>query len=237
MRDSIQRAIVEFIGPFALTLIGVSAIIVTEGTNLVAIALAHGLAIGLMVAAAGHISGAVYNPALTVGLLAVGKLSPQRAAVYVVAQLAGAAFAALILTLVFPAAARDAVNLGIPALGPGISVGQGILFEIVLTFFLMFAVFGTAVDSRGPKGIAGLVIGLVITMDVLAGGPVTGAVMNPSRSFGVALVGGDWTDQYVWWVGPVIGAVIAAVLYNYVLMPNVSEKTGREDEARPGKKT
>ncbi len=232
MRDSVQRLIVEFIGPFALTLIGVSAIIATGGKDLVAIALAHGLAIGLMVAAAGHISGGVYNPALTVGLAITGKMPPMRALAYIVAQLAGATVAALVLTAVFPAAQRDAVHLGIPALGQGISVGQGILFEVILTFFLMFAVFGTAVDSRGPRGIAGLVIGLVITMDVLAGGAVTGAVMNPSRAFGVALVGGDWTNQWVWWVGPIVGALIAAFLYNYFLMPNVSEKTGQEEQVR-----
>ncbi len=219
MRDSVRRLIVESIGPFALTLIGAGAIIATGGQDLVAIALAHGLAIGLMVAAAGHISGGVYNPALTVGLAVTGKLPVPRAIAYVIAQLLGALFAALVLSWTFPEAARNAVNLGMPALGEGVSVGQGVLIEIVLTFFLMFAVFGVAVDSRGPKAIAGLVIGLVITMDVLAGGAMTGAVMNPSRAFGVAAVTGIWVDQWVWWVGPIVGAVMAAVLYSVVLLP------------------
>ncbi|MBI4282522.1 MAG: aquaporin [Chloroflexi bacterium] len=227
MKDSLRRIIVEIIGPFALTLIGAGTIIATGGKDLVAIALAHGLAIGLMVAAAGHISGGVYNPALTVGLAVTRKLPVLRAVAYIVAQLAGAILAALVLTWTFPEAARNAVSLGTPALGQGVSAGQGVLLEFVMTFFLMFAVFGTAVDSRGPKVIAGLVIGLVITMDILAGGALTGAAVNPSRAFGVALVSGHWTDQWVWWVGPIVGAAMAALLYNFVLLPDEEAKDKR----------
>ncbi|HUG16177.1 MAG TPA: aquaporin [Thermomicrobiales bacterium] len=227
-RELLRQAVVEFIGPFALVFIGVGAIISTAGENLIAIALAHGLAIGLLVASAGHISGGVYNPALTIGLLVTGRLPVNRAGVYVVAQLAGATVAALALKAVFFGSDIDAVNLGVPAIAPGFSVGAGILAEAIGTFFLMFAVFGTAVDKRGAKEIAPLVIGLIITIDILAFGAVTGGAVNPSRSFGPALVQGDWTNFWVYWVGPVAGAVGAALLYHHLLQPGtITPEAGR----------
>ncbi len=223
MTEWVRPLLVEAIGPLALVFMGAGAIIATGGKDLVAIALAHGLAIGLMVASAGHISGGVYNPALTVGLVLGQKLAPVKGAAYIVAQLAGATVGAVLLTIVFPEAARDAVKLGTPLLGEGISTGRGLLFEIVMTFFLMYAVYGTAVDPRGPKAIAPLVIGLIITMDIFAGGAATGAAMNPSRAFGPALVNGTWTDHWVYWVGPIIGAVIATGVYVYILLKPEAE--------------
>lgn len=218
MSSLVNCLIVEFIGTFALMFIGGGAIIATRGENLVAIALAHGLAIGLMVAAAGHISGGVYNPALSIALLATGKLPLPKTAGYIVAQCLGCTVAALALKAVYPAAAVDAVKLGTPQLGAGVNVGQGFLTEAILTFFLMFAVFGVAVDKRGPATIAGLVIGLVITMDIFGGGALTGAAMNPARAFGPALIQGVWQDQWLYWVAPTVGALAAALLYNSVLL-------------------
>lgn len=127
----------------------------------------------------------------------------------------------------FSVKAIDAVQLGTPLLGSGVSAGQGVLVELILTFFLMFAVFGTAVDPRGPKTIAGPVIGLIITMDIFAGGGLTGAAMNPARSFGPELVQGVWDAWWVYWVGPIVGAVIAALLYNDVLMAAPAEETSK----------
>jgi len=196
---------------------GAGAIIATENGNLVAIALAHGLAIGLLVAAAGHISGGVYNPALTCGLAIARKLKPILVVPYIVAQLLGATLAAVCLKGIFPSAAIDKVGLGVPAIGKGFGTGGAFLAEVIMTFFLMFVVFGTAVDERGPRAIAALAIGLTITMDIFVGGAVSGAAMNPSRHFGPALIGNHWANWWLWWVAPILGALIAAGLYAYVL--------------------
>ncbi|MCA1670226.1 MAG: aquaporin [Thermomicrobia bacterium] len=213
----IRALIVEFIGTFALIFVGAGAIIATEGGNLVAIALAHGLAIGLLVAAAGHISGGVYNPALTVGLAIARKLTPMLVIPYIVVQLLGATAAALCLKGVFPSAAIAKVSLGVPAVGTGFGTGGAFIAEVIMTFFLMFVVYGTAVDERGPRAIAGLAIGLTITMDIFVGGGVSGAAMNPARHFGPALIGNHWANWWLWWVAPIVGALLAAALYAYVL--------------------
>jgi glycerol uptake facilitator-like aquaporin len=174
-RDIGKQAVVEFIGPFALVFAGVGAIIATRGENLVAIALAHGLAIGLMITAVGHISGGHFNPAVTIAMLATGRIDAARAGVYVVAQILGATAAAGVLTAVYPDLGDlgrnvAGINNGVPAISPGIGVFSATLLEVVLTFFLVFVIFGVAVDPRTPKVIAGLAIGLTITLDIFAGG-------------------------------------------------------------------
>jgi aquaporin TIP len=242
--DRIRQAIVEFIGPFALMFIGGGSIIVTQqllggvgqptdAASLVVIALAHGLAIGLMVAAAGHISGGVYNPALTVGLVAARRMPVDRGVIYIVSQLAGAVVAALALKAIFPTSQVDAVKLGVPVVGGTYEVGAALLAEIIATFFLMYVVFGTAVDPRGAKTIAALAIGLTITIDILAIGPISGAAMNPSRAFGPALVQGEWTDHWIYWVGPIVGALAAALLYNEIIMPGRSVPQAGNVEVEP----
>src|SRR5580765_4292258 len=217
-RDWHRNAIVEVVGTFALIFVGAGAIIATGGKDLVAIALAHGLAIGIMVAAAGHISGGVYNPALVCGLVAARRMTVSRGVYYVIAQLLGATLAALALKVIFPATLTLPVLLGTPQMGAGYSAGVGVLIEVIMTFFLMYAVFGVAVDMRGARAIAGLVIGLTITFDIFVGGSVSGAAMNPARWFGPAIVQGAFADWWVWWVGPIIGAVIAALLWNEVYL-------------------
>jgi len=211
--DVIFHYVVEAIGTLALIFMGAAAIIMTGGENLVAIGLAHGLAIGLMVAATGHISGGAFNPAVTLGLLIARKLSVVKAALYVVSQLIGATIGAALLTLVFSAKDIDKVKLGVPAVGTGFTSVNALVAEIITTFFLTYVIFGVAVDKRGPSTIAALCIGLTITMDIFATGAVSGAAMNPARWFGPALVGGHFEDAWVWWVGPAIGATIAASLY------------------------
>ena len=236
-----KLAIVEFLGPFALVFMGVGAVIQTQGGDLVAVALAHGLAIGLTIAAAGHITGGVFNPALTVGLWAARRMDRTRAAVYIGAQCLGALAAALCLTLVYRAEDRDAVNLGVPAIGHGIldptfklSAGNALVMEIILTFFLMFVVFGVAIDSRtGGRAIAALAIGLTITMDILAGGAVSGAAMNPARWFGPAIVQGDFSDFWIWIVGPIAGAIAAALLYNDVLLAGTTDDAATSERIDP----
>jgi aquaporin Z len=231
--ENARKLIVEFIGPLALVYMGAGSIIATGGKDLVAIALAHGLAIALLVMAAGHISGGVYNPSLTVGLMAARRLSLPLGIAYIVAQLLGAVVGAVLLKGSFSGDAIDAVKLGTPLLAAGVSPAQGVLVEAILTFFLMFAVFGNAVDPRSSKAVVGIGIGLVLTMDILAGGALTGAAMNPARSFGPALVQGAWDGWWVYWVGPILGAVIAALLYNEVLLPAPE----RQPERRPERQT
>ena len=227
-RELMRALIIEFIGPFALVFMGVGAIILTAGQDSVAIAFAHGLGIGLMAMAAGHISGGHFNPAVTIAMLVTRRIDTQRAVAYIVAQLAGGLAAAGVLVLCFRDIERNAVNLGVPAVGAQNSAGNAFVMEIVLTFFLVLVIFGTAVDSRTPKVVSGLVIGLTITMDILAGLGVSGAAMNPARWFGPAIVQQDWSDFWIWWVGPIVGAVLAAVLYNDIILGAI----GRESPAR-----
>jgi len=210
----LKNTVVEFVGTFALIFVGAGSIIAIGGQNLVAIALAHGLALGLMVAAAGHISGALFNPSVTIGLMTVRRMPVGRGIYYILAQLVGALVAALTLKILFPAATVAAVNLGTPTVGSGIGTAAAALAEVVMTFFLVYSVFGVAVDNRGPRAIAGLVIGLTITMDIFVGGGLTGAAMNPARWFGPAVVQGTFDNGWLYWLAPTIGAMIAALLWN-----------------------
>ncbi len=226
MNDIGKSALAEFIATFALIFIGASAgLLAGFGGGLVGVALAHGLVLAIVVSITAHISGGHVNPAVTIGLWVGGKVSAARAGVYIVAQLAGAIVGALLVRAVIPVLTFKAGNGGAPALAAGYASGKGVLMEAILTFFLVFAVYGTAVDKRGPFGkTAGLTIGLVLTFDILAGGPLTGAAMNPARAFGPELVAGFWTDWWVYWVGPILGGVIAAGAYSLAFL------RGGEDE-------
>ncbi len=218
LNEWVRPLVVECLGTFALIFAGAGAIIATGGKDLVAIALAHGLAIGLFVTAAGHVSGGVYNPALTVGLVVTRRLTPLKGALYIAVQLLGAIVAAALLTVVFDKGLWKPVDLGTPQVAGALSSGQALLLEGIMTFFLMFVVFGTAIDRRNGTAVAGLAIGLTITMDIFLGGAATGAAMNPARALGPALVGNVWGDQWVYWVAPIAGAASAALLYEYVLL-------------------
>src|SRR5256714_3540939 len=219
----LRRGVAEFIGAFTLIFIGGGAGIVTGGHDLVAIGLANGLAIGIMVTNLGHISGGHFNPAITRGFVAARRITLPLAAAYWVAQLTGAIVAAAILRGLFT---RNEFLGSVPH-AAGFGAGKGLVVEIILTFFLVWAVFATAVDPRGAfKSIAGLAIGLTITIDVLMGGPLTGAAMNPARAFGPELLGNFWGEGWIYYLGPAIGAVIAATAYDYLylrpVMPPVS---------------
>jgi MIP family channel proteins len=219
--ERIRELIVEFLGVFTLCFAGIGAIVVAEqgAGDLITIGLAHGLAIGLMVAAAGHISGGHYNPAVTVGLLVANRVTVGKALSYIPVQVAGGVVGALAVKATFPDADTDAVLLGVPQIQEDLRWGSALIAELVMTFFLVFVIFGVAVDSRGPRAIAGLAIGLTITMDIYLGGTLTGAAMNPARAFGPALVQNVWDDQWLYWVAPLLGGIIAAGLYQYVLLP------------------
>jgi aquaporin Z len=211
--------VAEFIGTFALIFVGVGAITadyISGASGLVGIALAHGLTIAVMASATAAVSGGHLNPAVTIGALAAGKIDGANAVGYVISQCLGGIVAAALLKLCLPVAALESVKMGTPALGDGITVGMGLLVEIVLTFFLVFVVFGTAIDSRAPQ-VGALFIGLTVTLDILVGGPITGAAMNPARHLGPALLGGGLQHLWLYWVGPVIGGLLAALVYHHVL--------------------
>jgi MIP family channel proteins len=221
-----QKLVAEFVGTFALIFFGAGSICADQflrssgqgGLGLLGIALAHGLAIGIMVSAVGHISGGHFNPAVTIGFWVTRKLSTFDSLAYWVAQLAGAVCAAYLLRLL-PFDVWGVVQLGTPDLASGITRTTGLILEAVMTFFLVFVVFATAVDEKGAfNKIAGFAIGLSITMGALFGGPFTGAALNPARAFGPAVAANHWTNHGVYWIGPLAGGVVAAWLYDALFL-------------------
>jgi aquaporin TIP len=225
-RDYLRRATLEFVGVFALIFVAAGG--AAYARSPVDLALANGLVIAVMVSAAGPISGGHINPAVTLGFLVTRRIAPLLAVVYWVAQFSGAVLAALLLKWVLPAGAESASNLGVPALGSGLGSGAAVVIEAVLTFFLVWVVFATAVDPRGTfKQVAGLAIGFTITFDVLMAYGLTGGAMNPARAFGPQLAGNHWAHGWVWYVGPFAGAVIAASVYELLyLRPDSPEPVG-----------
>jgi MIP family channel proteins len=223
-----QKLVAEFVGTFALVFFGVGAISADQflrsitngqsGFGLLGVALAQGLAIGIMVTSLGHISGGHFNPAVTIGFWVTRKFSTFDTLAYWVAQVAGAVAAAYLLRRL-PFDAWGSVQLGTPDLASGVTRTNGMIFEAVMTFFLVFVVFATAVDAQGAfDKIAGFAIGLTVTMGVLLGGPFTGAALNPARAFGPALASNHWTNHGVYWIGPLAGGVVAGWLYDILYL-------------------
>ncbi len=232
--DMQRRAVAEFIGSFALTFVGAGSILAlgfTGTDSLLTIAVAHGLVLAIFVTALGHVSGAHFNPAVTLDFLVTRRISGSLAVVYWVSQFLGGIAAAASLRIAFDDRLADGLNLGTPTLAEGVAVGEGLWLEIVMTFFLVFVVFATAVDPRGAfKCIAGFAIGLTIGVDILVGGPLTGAAMNPQRAFGPQLLSWTWTDGWIYYVAPAIGVVVAALLYHHLFRGG---KTEGEMEGEP----
>ncbi|MEE8301909.1 MAG: MIP family channel protein [Candidatus Tectomicrobia bacterium] len=214
-----RSTLAEFIATLLFVFLGAGSVIVSGGlpngdldpARLVAIALAHGVAIAFLVYATANISGGHLNPAVTFAALLTKKISAARGLMFVVAQLGGAVVGALLLLATIPGAADT--NLGAHALGPDVSVGMGLLMEIVITFALVFVIFATAVDPRGMGNLAPLAIGLTVLADHLLAVPITGASMNPARSFGPALVSGEWAGHWLYWAGPLLGGALAGLVY------------------------
>jgi MIP family channel proteins len=220
----IQPLLAEFLGTFFLCFAGIAAIVsatpaIGSGAGIVGIALAHGLALSVAVNAFGGISGAHFNPAVSCGFCATGRLPLTNLGPYIAAQLIGATTAAFICRAMFPADAVSQAQLGIPLPATWASPGIVLVAEFVMTFLLMTAIFGSAVDQRGQAvKIGGFGIGLTVAFDILAGGAVTGASMNPARSFGPALVMGNFSFHWLYWIAPIAGACVAALLYERVLL-------------------
>jgi MIP family channel proteins len=216
----LKQCVAEFIGTFTLIFIGVGAIANVAGLSLLGIAFAHGLAIAVMVSATGAISGGQLNPAVTFGLFVGGQMDLKKTIAYWISQLAGGTAAAYLCAALIgmTKVANGTPDIGLSATGVAlVSTKQAIAIEAVLTFFLVFVVYGSAVDARAPK-IGGLAIGLTVALDIMFGGPFTGASMNPARSFGPALASGHWNNHMVYWIGPLIGGALAGLIYGRFLI-------------------
>ena len=228
MNRLVPALVAEFVGTFALILIGAGTVALGFG-GLVGVALAHGLVIVAFAYAYGHISGTHLNPAVTLGVLLVGRIDAVRAAAYMVVQLLGGIAGAL--TLCWVLGGPDS-GLGATTLARGLAVGGttvtitpavGVLLEAILTFFLVNTIMNAGVSGKAGN-MAGLAIGMTLTFCILLGGPLTGASLNPARSLGPAVATGNYADLWVYFVGPALGAAVAALLYRGVLAERKAEQ-------------
>lgn len=227
MRNPWNAVIAEGAGTFLFFFVGIGSVAAGQAAGwapgdpagLVVVALAHGVVLAVLISALGAVSGGHFNPAVTFGVWVASQIPGRRALSYVLAQLIGGLLAAMAIGFVLPGS--TAGGLGTPQLASNITPVAGIAIEAVLTVILLIAVFGTAIDPRGPK-IGGLAIGLAIAADILMGGALTGAAMNPARWLGPAAASGIWTDGYVWVIGPLIGAAVAAFAYRFFLLPEAN---------------
>jgi MIP family channel proteins len=226
MRDSLRHFLAEFLGTFALVFIGAGAVVMGQQGigSLGTVAAAHGLIYAVMITATMRVSGHL-NPAVTIGFLVTRRIEPLMAAVYIVAQLVGAMAAAYALKLTIPPDIFAATHGGGLSIAIQVTGAQAFLLEFIATFFLVFVVFGSAVDPQAPK-IGGFAIGLTLSAAILAIGPLTGAALNPARAFGPAVASGIYEGQIIYWLGPLVGGVVAAVLYDQIFLPRAPEALG-----------
>jgi MIP family channel proteins len=226
MSSLLRRSLAEAVGTFGLVFIGCASVASRyfneANYGILGIAMANAIVFSVMITATMSISGGHLNPAVTIGLLVARRTTGRTAAAYISAQFVGAVFGALLLRFLWPVNLTRAISLGTPTIAGNIVVSQAIGIEAVLTFFLVSAVFGTCVNPNAPK-VGGFGVGLVLLFDIMVGGNLTGAAMNPARAFGPALVSGQWVGHAVYWVGPLLGGIIAALLWEHVLLKG-SEK-------------
>jgi aquaporin TIP len=220
MTGHVRALLAEVAGTFMFIFVGAGAILATGGGDLVAIALAHGLGLSVAVSAFGGLSGGHFNPAVSFGLAIARKHPWQRVPTYWIAQAVGALIAgfALRYAFEFDPSALSRTHIGTPGLGGGVTAAAAIVVEAILTILLLWAVFGTAVSPLAPR-IGGFGIGLMVAADILGGGAITGAAMNPARWLGTAVPANFYDNWYVYFVGPLIGAAIAALSYRFVFAP------------------
>jgi len=226
VNDHTRALLAEACGTFWFFFVGAGAILTTAqfgDGGLLAVALAHGVTLAIAVSTFGALSGGHFNPAVTFGLAVAGRHPWPRVPTYWIAQLAGGVLAGFALRLVFDSAiaAVDKTHLGTPALASTVTPTIGIVVEAILTLFLVWAVYGTAVSPQAPR-IAGFGIGLTVMTDILIGGPLTGAAMNPARWFATAVPAGFYDGWYVYWIGPLLGAAVAAITIRYIFAPRPS---------------
>lgn len=206
-----QRTAAEAIGTFALVFAGCGALMVAErfpgSVAPGAVPIVFGLVVAVMIYAVGHLSGAHFNPAVTLGFASVGRFPKREIPVYWAAQFLGAIAAIALLSAILPP------NPGYGATLPNVAGFPALVWEAILTFLLMFVILAVATDTRAHGALAGLAIGATVSLDAFVGGPITGASMNPARSLAPALWQGQWQALWIYFVGPGLGAVIAAFTY------------------------
>lgn len=214
----LQRVGAEFLGTFALVTTGCGAIVVNAQTGALShlgVALAFGLVITVMIVATGHLSGAHFNPTVTLALASIRRFPWREVPFYITGQLLGAVFGAFTLRSLFGLTASLGTTL--PQGDPIQSLGM----EFLMTAGLVFVITAVATDPRVPTPLAAVAIGATVTLGALWGGPISGASLNPARSFGPALVAGAWSFQWIYWLGPIAGAVMGAFTYQFIRLPVV----------------
>jgi MIP family channel proteins len=220
LRDAWRHFAAEFIGTFALVFVGSATIItspmLSQQAAVVNIAFAHGLILAIMVTATMRISGHL-NPAVTTAFLITRRIEPMMAALYWIAQFSGAIIAAYALKALYPEKIVAATALGGQSISIDIGLTQAIALEAIATFFLVFVIWGTAVDPKAPK-VGGFAIGLTLTAGILSIGPLTGGSLNPARSFGPAVALQHFEGQAAYWIGPLVGAIVAGLLYENLFL-------------------
>lgn len=222
MNASMRPLVAEFLGTALFVFIGAGSVVTNAMTGgavtPLGIALAHGVGMAILISAMMGISGGHLNPAVSLGVFMAGRIDGRTLGRYVLAQLVGGIAGAALLKVVFSAVAVRAVTAGVPQLSLNVSFGQAVAIEAVFTFFLVSAVFGTAISSEAPK-IGGFGIGLAIFVSALVVGGLTGAALNPARALGPAVVAWSWHSQAVYWIGPLAGGALAGWVWKVLLLP------------------
>ena len=221
--NAYKKYIAELVGTFALVFIAAGSLcadfslrqIGAQGLGLLGTSIAYGVVVTAVIYAISYISGSHVNPAVTISFWLTKRMEPNTAVMYIVSQIAGASLAGLALKILFPDALHT-LYLGTSMLAPGVTVARGILMEFIITFLLVFTVYGTLVDRRASSGFAGVAIGLVVLFGSLIGGTISGGAANPMRVFGPAIASGQFAHHYVWWIGPILGGIAAGFVYDKV---------------------
>jgi MIP family channel proteins len=226
MKMGRQAYMAEFIGTFALVFFGSASVTIftvilglsSPASSFLGIAFAYGLTLMIMVYAIGQISGCHINPAITIAAVALRKLEVDDGIAYLVAQVLAATLAAWANALILPGGRL--INFGAPA--PSAAIGQNsavaVVVEAIISFFLMFSVYAVLYAGKVPMGASGVLVGMTLVVDVLLAGPLTGGVANPVRALGPDIVVGSYQTLWVYWVGPIIGALIAGFAYQHLLL-------------------
>ncbi|GAB62782.1 MAG: aquaporin [Candidatus Jettenia sp.] len=219
--NAYKKYIAELVGTFALVFIAAGSVCADfylrqaggQGLGLLGISIAFGVVVTAVIYATSYVSGSHVNPAVTISFWITKRMDPNTAIMYIISQIAGATLAGLALKTLFPDAVKT-VYLGTCMLAPGVSIARGILMEFIISFLLIFTIYGTLVDKRASAGFAGVAIGLVILFGAMIGGIISGGAMNPARVFGPAIASGQFTHHYVWWIGPILGGIVAGFVYD-----------------------
>jgi len=229
--NAYKKYMAEFVGTFALVFIAAGSVCADfylrqaggQGLGLLGISIAYGIVVIAVIYATSYVSGSHVNPAVTVSFWLTRRMEPNTAIMYIISQIAGASLAGLALKTLFPDAAKT-VYLGTCVLAPGVSIARGVLMEFIISFLLIFTIYGTLVDKRASAGFAGVAVGLVVLFGAMIGGTISGGAMNPARVFGPAIASGQFTHHYVWWIGPILGGIAAGFVYDKIF----AEKRGKQ---------